>query len=116
MGAVTEKYYFFRTVFNRFIHHASCICIACEIIFVFACCFIEHIKAFGSAACIPYPAVWIISLTAADMGEVHLVDPMEGKVYDIPESILCRDDFGALVFKALPIRDYPLFLIFGSIE
>ena len=57
-----------------------------------------------------------VSLTAADLGEARLVDPMDGTVYDIPESILSRDDFGALVFKALPIRDYPLFLVFGTIE
>ncbi len=57
-----------------------------------------------------------ISLTAADMGEVHLVDPMDGTVYEVPESIVSRDEFGAFCFKALPVRDYPLFLVFGKIE
>ena len=57
-----------------------------------------------------------VSLTAADMGEAHLFDPMDGAIYDIPEGIAERDAFGALVLQALPIRDYPLFLVFGSIE
>lgn len=57
-----------------------------------------------------------VSLTAADLGSAVLVDPMDGTVYEIPERILSRDEFGALSFKALPVRDYPLFLVFGAIE
>lgn len=48
--------------------------------------------------------------------EVHLVDPMDGAVYEILEDIMTVDEFGNRTFKELPIKDYPLFLVFGKIE
>ena len=48
--------------------------------------------------------------------EVHLVDPMDGAIYEIPETIMTVDDVGNRIFKDIPIKDYPLFLVFGKIE
>jgi hypothetical protein len=41
---------------------------------------------------------------------------MDGAIYEIPESIMSVDDFGNRIFKDLPIKDYPMFLVFGKIE
>ena len=47
--------------------------------------------------------------------EIHLVDPMDGAIYDIPEDIMTTDPFGTRLLTDLPIKDYPLFLVFGNI-
>lgn len=48
--------------------------------------------------------------------QVHLIDPMDGAIYEIPESMMTVDTFGNRVFSDLPIKDYPLFLVFGAIQ
>ena len=48
--------------------------------------------------------------------EISLVDPMDGTVYAIPESMTESDGKGGYIFNNLPIRDYPLFLVFGEIN
>jgi hypothetical protein len=55
-----------------------------------------------------------VTLHCADLGEVRLVDPMDGTVYEIPESMMIEDEFGGKILKLLPIKDYPMFLIFGE--
>ena len=58
-----------------------------------------------------------VTFRATDLGkEVHLVDPMDGTVYELPEGMLVRDAFGGSIFKQIPIKDYPMFLVFGEIK
>jgi hypothetical protein len=56
-----------------------------------------------------------ITMQAVTLGkDVKLVDPMDGSVYEIPQSMIedCGD--GCLIFKHLPAKDYPLLLTFGD--
>ena len=46
-------------------------------------------------------------------GDIRLVDPMDGSVYEIPGAE--RDPYGTVILRFLPIRDYPLFLVFGEL-
>lgn len=39
---------------------------------------------------------------------------MDGSVYEIPESIVKRDEFGMYRFTNLPIKDTPILLEFGN--
>ena len=48
--------------------------------------------------------------------EISLIDPMDGTVYGIPSEIVHADGRGGYVFEDLPIKDYPMFLVFGKIE
>jgi len=57
-----------------------------------------------------------VTLNCADLGEPHLVDPMDGTIYEIPENMIEKDSFGGMKLRLLPIRDYPLFLVFGEIN
>ena len=41
---------------------------------------------------------------------------MDGMLYELSEDIVTKDDWGNDVLKLLPIRDYPLFLIFGEVN
>lgn len=45
---------------------------------------------------------------------VRLIDVMNGKIYEIPEEIVKRDEFGMYTFTHLPIKDTPLLLEFGN--
>ena len=45
-------------------------------------------------------------------GAIHLVDPMDGSVYTIPHK---RDPFASTILQYLPVRDYPLYLVFGEL-
>ncbi len=45
---------------------------------------------------------------------MRLVDPYDGSIYEIPESMIETDPFGCITVHALPIRDYPMFLTFGN--
>ena len=45
---------------------------------------------------------------------VRLIDVMNGKIYEIPEKIVKRDEFGMYTFTHLPIKDTPLLLEFGN--
>ena len=47
-------------------------------------------------------------------GDVHLVDPMDGSVYEIGSDILKDRGNGLYVFEHLPVKDYPLILTFGD--
>ena len=57
-----------------------------------------------------------ISLSSGGMGVPKLVDPMDGSIYELPDSMVERDAFGGAELHLLPIRDYPLFLVFGEIK
>ena len=57
-----------------------------------------------------------VTLSCAIPGTPCLVDPMDGAIYDIPEAMMAQDGFGGLDLKLLPIRDYPLFLVFGELQ
>ena len=56
-----------------------------------------------------------ITMQTAIPGALHLVDPMDGSVYPLPESITTDDEYGHFILKYLPIKDYPMFLIFGDL-
>ena len=53
-----------------------------------------------------------VTVECAMTGKIRLVDPMDGSIY-VPENIH-TDKFGTSVISNLPIRDYPLFLVFGN--
>lgn len=46
--------------------------------------------------------------------KVRLIDVMDGSVYEIPESIITRDEFGLYSIKNLPIKDTPMILTLGE--
>ena len=49
------------------------------------------------------------------LSDIHLIDPLDGSVYEIPESMMRVGSNGKLVrFDHLPVTDYPLFLTFGD--
>ena len=51
---------------------------------------------------------------AGQSKDIHLVDPMDGYVYALPESMVERQSENCVILRNLPIRDYPLFLTFGD--
>lgn len=55
-----------------------------------------------------------VTLEFAIQGNVHLLDPMDGSVYEIPG--LEKDAAGTSMVRRLPIRDYPMFLVFGDLD
>lgn len=56
-----------------------------------------------------------VTLEASCLGdEIYLVDIMDGSVYEIPETIMSKDDIGNVKFSHLPIKDTPMVLIFGT--
>ena len=57
-----------------------------------------------------------VTLVCSDLGDAKLLDPLDGTIYEIPESMIEKDAFGSTVLHLLPIRDYPLLLIFGELE
>ena len=57
-----------------------------------------------------------VSFDCAELGDARLVDPLDGTVYEIPPEIMHRDEFGNIKFSLLPIKDYPLILIFGGTQ
>lgn len=56
-----------------------------------------------------------VTIECADLGEMHLIDPMDGKIYEIPDEMI-ESCAGGSTLKLLPIKDYPLFLVFGDID
>ena len=55
------------------------------------------------------------TLTTAGLGEdVKLVDLMDGNVYELPESMVENSGEGHLKLINVPIKDYPMALIFGE--
>ncbi len=55
-----------------------------------------------------------VSLRCAVPGALRLVDPMDGSVYELPDAQ--TDAHGTTDLHFLPLRDYPLFLIFGQLD
>ncbi|MBN2712752.1 MAG: beta-galactosidase [Planctomycetes bacterium] len=51
---------------------------------------------------------------AAIPGKAALVDLLDGNVYSIPESMVDDNGRGHRMFKNLPLKDYPMALIFGD--
>ena len=47
-------------------------------------------------------------------GPVHLVDPMDGSIYELPETVLTKEKYDRYSFLNLPVKDYPLVLTFGN--
>ena len=45
---------------------------------------------------------------------VKVIDVMDGNIYQVPESIMTRDEFGTYTFKNMPVKDTPLILVFGE--
>lgn len=50
----------------------------------------------------------------SEYDSVKLVDIMDGTVYDIPDSIMQRDEFGTYNCSHIPVKDTPLVLVFGD--
>lgn len=57
-----------------------------------------------------------VTFAAFDLGEVHLVDPLDGAVYRLSQDMITKDSWGDDELKLLPIKDYPLFLVFGEMQ
>ncbi len=56
-----------------------------------------------------------VSAVAMGMTEdVHLIDLMDGTVYALDASV-CRTEYGKVILSHIPIKDYPLLLVFGDI-
>lgn len=47
-------------------------------------------------------------------GDIRLIDPLTGIVYEIPAEILKDNGNGNFEFKNIPIKDYPLIITFGD--
>lgn len=48
-------------------------------------------------------------------GKPHLIDPMDGGVYAIPDEVCEDDGFGHFILRHMPVRDYPMFLVWGEL-
>ena len=57
-----------------------------------------------------------VTFSTADLGDVKLIDPLDGTIYEIPEEMIERRASGAMTLHLLPIRDYPLLLVFGELK
>ncbi len=44
-----------------------------------------------------------------------IVDPMDGSIYEIPETWTVTHKGGSFTFKHIPIKDYPMFLVFKNV-
>lgn len=47
-------------------------------------------------------------------GDLHLVDLLDGSIYEIPSNMIENSGFGTITVKNIPVRDYPLLLTFGN--
>ena len=47
-------------------------------------------------------------------GEARLIDPMDGGIYIIPDSIMAKTANNLYSFKNIPVKDYPLIITFGN--
>ena len=47
-------------------------------------------------------------------GEARLIDPMDGSIYAIPDSIITKSENNLYSFKNIPVKDYPLIIAFGD--
>ena len=48
--------------------------------------------------------------------EMHLVDPMDGAIYRIPENMIKDEKNDCLCLEHIPVRDYPLVLCMNGFE
>ncbi len=53
-----------------------------------------------------------ITLECCVPGDVTVIDPMDGSIYQIPERRITDNEKGTRVFKNIPIKDYPVFMVF----
>ena len=60
-----------------------------------------------------YEGTVSLKLTSKDAAP-KLVDLMDGSVYEIPESMYEKDDFGTYEITNLPIKDYPMLIVCGD--
>lgn len=49
---------------------------------------------------------------ATQKDKPRLLDPMTGKIYEIPDSLFVRHNVGCFELINIPLKDYPLFLLF----
>ena len=47
-------------------------------------------------------------------GEARLIDPMDGSIYQIPDSVMTKTEHNLYTFKNIPVKDYPLIITFGA--
>ena len=62
---------------------------------------------------------FVSTVSAKSMGlpeEVHIIDLMDGAVYELEPSVCASGGDGKVVFTHIPIRDYPILLVFGNIK
>ena len=56
-----------------------------------------------------------VTMTVSNMNQtLRLIDPYDGSVYEIPDSIKQDLGNGSFDLHHLPIKDYPLILTFGD--
>ncbi len=55
-----------------------------------------------------------ISWEVANIGMPKLVDPMDGSIYEIPDFMIDKFSDKCFLLKNLPIKDYPLLLVFDA--
>ncbi len=53
-----------------------------------------------------------VTLECSVPGDVTVIDPMDGSIYEIPESKTTVPGKGTRVFRNIPIKDYPVFIVF----
>lgn len=47
-------------------------------------------------------------------GEIRLIDPMDGSIYRIGEDIMKDNGNGLYLFEHIPVKDYPLMIVWGD--
>ena len=47
-------------------------------------------------------------------GTPHLIDLLDGSIYEIPETMMERGNHGIIKFRNMPLSDHPLLLTFGD--
>ncbi len=58
-----------------------------------------------------------ISLQAVYKGDdIKIVDLMDGSIYKLPEDMYEKDNFGVYQINNLPVKDYPMLIMFGDFE
>lgn len=63
--------------------------------------------------CQGYESTTTFEIAGCD-GEVHLIDPMDGTIYAMDETIRKYKGYGLCVFENIPVKDYPLILTIGQ--
>ncbi len=50
----------------------------------------------------------------SEYDKVSVIDVMDGSIYEVPDCIMTRDEFGTYSFKNFPVKDTPLIVAFGN--